>query len=317
MDMDLFLLNKLDQIKNGGGGTTPIGGAVSRMLSTDDSVTPTDVQKPIATVFSTYNRASTVSDTWSNTNATDSLYTYAGGGNHWQHFWLPLGYNSHFDSSTQNYETQYNDKMDYADHDAGCHGLVFADRGVSGVMQMGTVQNYNSSYNAFGSRIMFLKNTTTSSITRNLYFFYSSYWSSGYDGAGVRVFTPNSANFDAVTSVTETNAWSYTSNTWLGSTSCSITIPAQTTIAVVLSNTFNNWTSVNNQQWIYGHNGFQNLDSTVYGGIECDLKATEVYLSTANYDYTRSTSTAEERNNIVKFFNHLGRVYGNYNTEVA
>ena len=307
MDIDLFLLNKLDQLKQG--GSVSAGGNISDLIPATDATTTTDIQKPIATYYGTSVRGATpVGSSWASTVNGNAFYT-RGAGNQELNFWGPKG-QAVFDYQ----EYSYIKEFEYADH-TNSTGIQFADRGTCGIQNMGNSHNHNTSYGPFGARIMFLRNTTTSSINKTVYAWFSSYYSSGYDGTSILSFTPNSSNFTDVTSVQASELYNYTSNTWINTASATVTIPAQTTVAVVLTNTFDTWTGVNNSTWCYGHNGFYNLGSTVQGGIECDMRALEMYAKVSNQTYATGATSGDQQSTIVSFFNSIGDVYGNYNTE--
>jgi len=84
--------------------------------------------------------------------------------------------------------------------------------------------------------VLFIKNTTDADITRTFYFGGSSYWSSGYEGLGCFVATPNSTNEDpsSITGITWSNIYSYASSTSNVAGSANVTVPANKTVAVLL-----------------------------------------------------------------------------------
>ena len=86
---------------------------------------------------------------------------------------------------------------------------------------------YQYPYAALGC--FFIKNTTDKSITSTLNFGGSSAWSSGYEGAGVFVGVPNTVE----KSLDWTNIYSYTSSSANFSGSATLSVPGNTTVAVL------------------------------------------------------------------------------------
>jgi hypothetical protein len=124
---------------------------------------------------------------------------------------------------------------------------------------------------------VFVKNTTGADITRTLSYRWSSYWGSGYEGFGVFTIVPNAtnaeiaANTNAITSVTSTNVYSYTSNAQGTTNTTAITIPAGKTICVFLSASLYFHYSNNH------YSGLQlyNFNSFLTTGIEVDRERTK------------------------------------------
>ena len=124
--------------------------------------------------------------------------------------------------------------------------------------------NYRSNYyydNASGYggvtwRLMPIRNTTSSSITRTLNFFFSSY--DTYNGSALGYFTPSGTgtNYAGVTGGTWTQPFTDTSNTMTTSTA-SITIPANTTVIVMFITSHNYQTTY----WFPDCNMFYNLNT--------------------------------------------------------
>lgn len=93
-------------------------------------------------------------------------------------------------------------------------------------------QIYYYPYAALG--VMFVKNTTSSDITRTLNFVGTSYWSSGYEGAGAFVGTPDNTNKSRISKITWKNVYQYTSSSRGFAGSGNVEIPAGKTVAVLL-----------------------------------------------------------------------------------
>lgn len=84
--------------------------------------------------------------------------------------------------------------------------------------------------------VMFVKNTTSRDITRTLNFVGTSYWSSGYEGAGAFVGTPDNTNASKsrISKIIWKNVYQYTSSSNKFSASGNVEIPAGKTVAVLL-----------------------------------------------------------------------------------
>ncbi|GFR03917.1 putative prophage major tail sheath protein [Trichonephila clavata] len=93
-------------------------------------------------------------------------------------------------------------------------------------------QIYAYPYAALG--VIFVKNTTSSDITRTLNFVGTSFWSSGYEGAGAFVGTPDNTNKSRISKITWKNVYQYTSSSSGFAASGNVEIPAGKTVAVLL-----------------------------------------------------------------------------------
>lgn len=90
--------------------------------------------------------------------------------------------------------------------------------------------NNNSGYGGQTFRLIPIRNTTNTTITRGLACYLSGY--STYTGSGICVWTPNTNKYSTASNVTRTLVTSTTSNT---SGTYNITVPANTTVVVMLS----------------------------------------------------------------------------------
>lgn len=103
------------------------------------------------------------------------------------------------------------------------------------------------SYPYAGLGVIFIKNTTAADITRTVSFGGSTYWSSGYEGMGLFVATPNNtnANKSSISGLTWTNLYNNaTSNANIAS-SASVVIPAGKTVAILLYTSAYYYTGIN------------------------------------------------------------------------
>ncbi|WMT83896.1 hypothetical protein NMD99_04260 [Wolbachia endosymbiont of Listronotus oregonensis] len=84
--------------------------------------------------------------------------------------------------------------------------------------------------------VMFVKNTTSRDITRTLNFVGTSYWSSGYEGAGAFVGTPDNTNASKsrISKIMWKNVYKYASSNSKFAASGNVEIPAGKTVAVLL-----------------------------------------------------------------------------------
>lgn len=124
--------------------------------------------------------------------------------------------------------------------------------------------------------VLFVRNTTDQHITRDIWFGGSSYWSSGYEGMGVGVLTPNGTNADpaAITGLSESNRWSYTSSAYGDGTDISIVVPANTTIAVLLyASSYLHYYSGYYHSFLE-HFALANMRAFLSDGLEVDLERT-------------------------------------------
>ena len=149
--------------------------------------------------------------------------------------------------------------------------------------------NNTASYGPVTWQIIPLRNTTASGITATLYWNFSSYWNNGYEGSGIAVITPNSNKYSNTTSTTHSFPYTSTSNANGTTTSVNITIPANTTILVMLANTSYYWSyyttntgqTWNDVNWVY------NLSSLLPSGVICDMRMlSTLYSSKLDLGYT-------------------------------
>ena len=127
---------------------------------------------------------------------------------------------------------------------------------------------YQYPYAALGC--LFIKNTTEKSITSTLNFGGSSAWSSGYEGAGVFVGTPNSVE----KSLNWTNIYSYTSSAANFSGSANIWVPGNTTVAVLFYTSSFFITSAKGYHSQFLAWQMNKLSEFLINGLEIDIEKT-------------------------------------------
>jgi hypothetical protein len=120
-------------------------------------------------------------------------------------------------------------------------------------------------------RCLPLRNTNSGSVSVSITGLVSNYWSSGYEGAQIAYFTPNTNKYSTVTSVTGTSVANITSsNTRAAALTGSVTIPGGTTVLVTLTST--DWYETTYR--FKDCNLFYKLHETFTGtnGVICDMR---------------------------------------------
>jgi hypothetical protein len=168
--------------------------------------------------------------------------------------------------------------------------------------------NNNTSYGPFYCSLHFVRNPTSSAISFNYTNYTSSYWSSGYDGAGAAVLHPDSTTYAGVTDFTWTNQYSYTGGTAsYGGTIGSTVQPGQT-IAIVTAGTFYHWTTITNGgHWTKNFNPQYNNLYT--GGLVPDYKLYAAHHQLRDRDTITSTPTTGITG-LAKVYNIAGTAFG-------
>ncbi len=84
--------------------------------------------------------------------------------------------------------------------------------------------------------VIFVKNTTNADITRKFNFWVSSYWSSGYEGAGLFAGTPDNTNANklSISAINWQNLWSSSASDVSQDSSIDVTTPSGKTIVILL-----------------------------------------------------------------------------------
>lgn len=139
------------------------------------------------------------------------------------------------------------------------------------------VSSYEYTYPYAVVGAIFVKNTTDSDITRTFYFGGSSYWSSGYEGLGAFVGTPNNTNDDPtnITGITWTNIYSYSSSTSNVAGSANVTIPANKTVVILVYSSSYYYTASYNYYTQFMHWHIYNFKSSfLTTGLEIDVDRT-------------------------------------------
>ncbi|WCR59265.1 MAG: hypothetical protein PG978_000701 [Wolbachia endosymbiont of Ctenocephalides felis wCfeF] len=125
--------------------------------------------------------------------------------------------------------------------------------------------------------VMFVKNTTSSEITRTLYFVGTSYWNSQYEGAGVFVGTPNNTNTSKgqISSISWKNIYNLGSSNTGFSNSSNVIIPAGKTVAILFYTSPYYYSNSNNYYIQFMQWGIYNFRSNfLTTGLEIDVERT-------------------------------------------
>jgi len=155
-----------------------------------------------------------------------------------------------------------------------------------------------TSYGGVSWHVLPVRNTTAASITKSLSFMYSAY--DTYSGAALGVYTPNAATYAATTAGTWTQPFTSTSDQ-ITSTSSSITIPANTTVLVMLVTAH----SYRTTYYFKESSMFFNLSTFFSSGLVCDLRMLEALSTLRSPSATNTTSYPYE------MYTACAAVYGN------
>jgi hypothetical protein len=140
-----------------------------------------------------------------------------------------------------------------------------------------------------GLGVIFIKNTTAADITRTVSFGGSTYWSSGYEGMGLFVATPNNtnANKSSISGLTWTNLYNNATSAANIASSASVVIPAGKTVAILLYTSAYYYTAINSYYAQFLHwyifsfrNGFLTT------GLEVDIDRTLRAWQCRGYQYS-------------------------------
>lgn len=145
----------------------------------------------------------------------------------------------------------------------------------------------NTSYNGTSWHVLPVRNTTGTAITRTLSFSYSSY--DAANGAALGYYTPNAATYAATTGGTWTQPFTATSDTITSSTA-SITIPANTTVLVMLVTAHKYVTTY----YFKESSMFYGLSSFFGTGLVCDLRMANALATLRTPSATNTTSNPEQ-----------------------
>lgn len=137
--------------------------------------------------------------------------------------------------------------------------------------QVGYYPN-QTSYTGVTFNLLPIRNTTGSPITRTMYWGFSSYWSAGYEGASVGLYTPNASTYSGTTGGTWSQPYSSTGSSTPGtSTNFSVTIPGNTTVILMGVCSWYYYTTYQ----FYDTNYWYNMNSFFDSTLICDMRMLE------------------------------------------
>ena len=146
--------------------------------------------------------------------------------------------------------------------------------------------NVTNQYAGVTWRCMPVRNTTNDPITKTLETRLSSY-NTAHGGACIKTYTPDAAKYSAVSSGVWGNSWQGGSNSQATDRSGSITVPANTTILVMINSTHCYRTTYRFKDT----NMPINLDNFFTGDLVCDLRMLEALATIrAGQNATNTTS---------------------------
>lgn len=265
--MDIYLLNEIQKLEKGG-GTTAASGDMFLPRAEDGSLD--DEIVPI--VSRSGQRQAAYPNDWTSSYGGTTFYTY-NSDTHSQRtrFWMPSG-------------TANKSGNNYNEFEGTAPEIIYASNNKVGVCKSHTSMWQGSSYAPWRTSIMFIKNKGASTQSVTVYGTVSSQYSSGHDGSSMTFYTPNNANPASVSSISYSNAWSYSSTNTTYNNSGAINIPAGYTIAVVVANSMYYHQDTNSNASWHDLNGFYNLSGTfAHADIVPDLEMTQTYLMMRHY----------------------------------
>jgi len=288
------LLNILGQNEAAlAGSSTPTDGLKPPFYMTDDRSGNPYI---IPAISKMYNRNNADTDRWTSSGYWTTFYTrYSSTNDAIQRY----GY-AHPNMSNKNNSGQAHNK-------GGQHQMIYAKNKSIGYSIDWKASNNNTSYGPFGTLLLYLKNTNTSTTTCTLNSFYANYYSSGHDGSSATLYTPNTASKSTTTDVSIGQVWSRSSGNSTYTSSGNFSIGAGRTVALVIActaqyrTTFSSgghWGATN---WVY------NLNSLFPAGVipDYNMYAT-AYMTTNPLDSNYPSSTAS----IADTWENCHRIFG-------
>lgn len=234
---------------------------------------------------------------WSNSESWTNYHNYLTGSTQAdceRAFWFSLGTNNR--QNTAGYATSGHDN----------NRIVYAKNSVVGNDSVHIAHARNRAYSPFRLRTMFLRNHhPTLSKTVTMYAYYSNYWSSGYDGSGIAVGTPNvNGSYANVTNIT----WSVPANRQGGNSyydwTYNVTIPPLTTVSVTMTNTMYYWQN-GYVDWYLDQNYWHSLNTTFSDfWVQPDLKMTHAAHTYNDHDNQFNSITSW------KIWNRTAQMFG-------
>lgn len=276
--MDIYLLNEIQKLEAGGGGSAGASGTMFLPRNKDGSLD----RAVIPIVSRSGQRQSAKPHSWSTSYAGTTFYTHSNNAHSQRiRFWMASGISR-------------KDGNEFAANEGTGPEIFYANNGNVGVCKSHTSWWTGNNYAPWRTSIMFLRNKGTATKSATAYVNVSSQYTSGYDGASLTLYKPNSADYASVSSITATTEWSYTTTSQDAASTQSFTIPAGHTVAVVLANSMRYHQDTNSNASWQDNNGFYNLNTTFSDpDIVPDLEMTQTYLMMRHHttSYTNDASS--------------------------
>lgn len=277
--MKAHILNALAQNEASLSGSSPSDGAVPYIANTNPRAGNPYTWPAITKM---YNRASNGSAGGHSSSAYwTTWYTYG------------TGANSNIQTCGMAFPHMRRTTCSSGEHmSGGPHRAIYSKGGLIGVKGAKCVSNNNASYSPFSQILVFLKNVTGSAINHTIENRYTSYWSSGQDGSGAVLVTPNSVTKSTTTNVSLSNPWQLTgSSSQGGATSYAISIPANTTVALIQTCSYYQWTTFSSGGYWQNQNVIRT--NNLPAGLEPDHDMHASALMANNYtEYSGAGATS-------------------------
>jgi hypothetical protein len=210
-------------------------------------------------------------------------------------FWFSLGVGTR--QNTLSYSS--------TDSRSGAY-IDYAKNSVAGGESMFATTTNNTANGPMRFRTIFLRNHHPSiAKTVTMYGHYSNWYSSGHEGSGVCIGTPNvNGSYANVTDVTYTLGNQRTGGNSAYTWNWTVTIPAKTTVSVTQTNSMYYWQSSGGYKW-FDINKFYDLHTTFTDRfVQPDLKMTQAAISYNDFDNQFNTRTAR------KIWNRTAEMFG-------
>lgn len=224
----------------------------------------------------------TTSDPWTTANCRISNQASAEA-----MFWCALGGYSRGNGYSYSLQSEANGVVLYAKHDV----IDYFDNR--------TEYNYStySSEVHRMSRVIFLRNfNPSSSQSMTWYHGGTTYWNQGSGGMGAGILTPNSSTYSGTTGMSFSNLWDYSNSTSNTNNSYTVTIPANTTIALIMGTSSYYYTNNYSWNWQWLHNYCYSLQSWSNNWIQPDMRLTLAASTFNGAGWASNTSQYQSHN---------------------
>lgn len=305
--MDLYLLNEIQKLKSGGGGSSSSSSS-SPGIYPNETPTQVEASQTIVSFSGIQPRYYHQTYDWNNSHPY-----------HGNHFY---GYNTDWRDIEAKWRIPHGHGFNRYNGHGMRHGngatskrTHYATKGTVGAYHMQTMSGRSTNdYSPHCVNLMFVRNTSDSSLTKTVYGYYTNYWNNGYEGAAFHVYTPNHVDYTSVTRQNNnwSTPWNTTSNGGAHSQwSASVTFPPKKTLCLMFCNTLNYWTNFSYHTQYRNANYFSNLN-TMFDGtgqLVCDLQMSQVYEQARIPEFQQELYNQNE--SFFRFYNKCGEIFGN------